>query len=427
MVPGSAITVSNTVISLATGASALYIGSSTIPLAVANSAASAALPAITFNSQSINAGSASGYVIGSQTLVPGSAITVSNTPISLASNAAAVVIGSSTIPLAVPGSGIVTALPVITFGSQAITANSASNYVLGSQTLVPGSAITVSNTVVSLATNAAAVAIGSSVIPLAVPNPASSAALPVLTFGSQAITANAASDYVFGSQTLIPGSAITVSSTVISLATGASAVFVGSSKIPLAVPAPTVSAALPVITFSGSTLTANAASEFIFGTQTLKPGGPAITVSNTVISLAPGASAVIIGTSSIPLAVPAPATALPVLAYSGAAITANAASDFVFGSQTLTPGGPAITVSGATLSLASDAEFVVEGTQTVKLTAAVTGGGAAASDKSTGGQIMQPFTGGAGARGGVLGGVGGVSWGACIVGLGVGGLVVWGS
>ena len=47
--------------------------------------------------------------------------------------------------------------------------------------------------------------------------------------------------------------------------------------------------------------------------------------------------------------------------------------------------------------------------------------GASASDKSTAGQIIQPFTSEAAARRGMLKDVGGVWWGAFLVGL-----VVWG-
>ncbi|SLM41074.1 hypothetical protein LPUS_11975 [Lasallia pustulata] len=433
LAPGSAITVSNTVISLATGASALIIGSSTIPLVIPIAATqSAALPAITFNSQSLTADSSSQFFLGSQTLKPGSAITISNTLISLATNVAAVVIGSSTVPLAAPVAGTSVALPVITFNAQLITANSASDYVFGSQTLVPGSAIAVSNTPVSLASNAAAIIIGSSTVHLSIPSPATSKPLPVLTLGSQTITANAASAYVIGTQTLTPGSAITLSNTIISLAPGASTLFIGTSTLPLTAPVLTLSKPFPVITINSQVITANAASAYVIGTQTLVPGS-AITISNTVISLAFGASTLYIGTSTIPLAaaVPTGSGVLPVFTYSGSTLTANAASDYVFGTQTMAPGGPAITVAGAMLSLASDAGFIVEGTQTVALgaggTSATGSAGASASDKSMAGQIIEPFTGaaaGKGETGGAFGGLGRGAW--IVVGLVVGAWDVWG-
>lgn len=97
----------------------------------------------------------------------------------------------------------------------------------------------------------------------------------------------------------------------------------------------------------------------------------------------------------------------------------------------MAPGGPAITVAGAMLSLASDAGFIVEGTQTVALgaggTSATGSAGASASDKSMAGQIIEPFTGaaaGKGETGGAFGGLGRGAW--IVVGLVVGAWDVWG-
>ncbi|KAI4134698.1 MAG: hypothetical protein LQ347_001302 [Umbilicaria vellea] len=411
----------------------------------ANSQASAVesyVPTLTLSvgAAVITASPGSAIVVEGSTIVPGAAITVSNTVISLATGAPALFIGSSTIPLAVPIPAASQALPAVTINSQAITADSSSHYIIGSQTLAPGSAITVSNTVISLATGASALFIGSSTIPLAVPIPAVSQALPAITINSQAITADSSSHYIIGSQTLVPGSAITVSNTIISLATNAAAIVIGSSAIPLAAPAsPTSVAAAPVITFNSQPITANSASDYIIGTQTLVPGS-AITVSNTIISLATGASAIFIGSSSISLAAPAAkaSAAPPVISFAGSTLTANAASEFVFSTQTLTPGGPAITVSGAKLSLASNAAFIVEDASTINLTPTATGAatipsgivgvaggsvgtkgtnvvtGSSAGSTGLGGQIAQPFAGEA-----AVSRSGGVGLVACIVGLAV--------
>ena len=131
------------------------------------------------------------------------------------------------------------------------------------------------------------------------------------------------------------------------------------------------------LTINGVKVTPNPASAYVIQSQTLAPGGPAITVSGTRISLASDAAAVVIGTQtsvlfrttgtyeveSIPPHVsdnPQPAT----LTINGITVTPNSASNYVVETQTLKPGGPAITVSGTRVSLASDAGALVIGSQT---------------------------------------------------------------
>jgi hypothetical protein len=53
-----------------------------------------------------------------------------------------------------------------------------------------------------------------------------------------------------------------------------------------------------VLTLGTETFTANSLSQFLVAGQTLVPGGPAITVSGTPISLAPGATAAVVGSNS---------------------------------------------------------------------------------------------------------------------------------
>lgn len=132
-------------------------------------------------------------------------------------------------------SGGSTSTPVallITSRSSTITANSATQYVVGGQTLVPGSAIEVSGTTYRLLPGDSQLMVGMSTTNLmpAMTEPPSgpSDALPLLTLGDSTVTANSASEYVVGDQTLAPGSAIVVSGTTISLASGASQLVVGS-------------------------------------------------------------------------------------------------------------------------------------------------------------------------------------------------------
>ena len=65
-------------------------------------------------------------------------------------------------------------------------------------------------------------------------------------------------------------------------------------------PSPTRAASLPVIVFGSSKFTANDASEFVIGSQTLAASRPVVTISGTKISLDPSRSEVVVGTSTGP-------------------------------------------------------------------------------------------------------------------------------
>ncbi|KAI9779168.1 MAG: hypothetical protein M1839_007703 [Geoglossum umbratile] len=205
---------------------------------------------------------------------------------------------------AVPGPSFIveswTAPLTFTFQGSSIIANPQSQFVVGGQTLVPGGpAITVSGTSVSLAPSASYIVVGPSTISLNPQYSGPNTGSPLLlTFDSQTLTANSLSQFTIAGQTLmLGGPAITVSGTRISLGPSASYAVIGSSTIPL-VPQNSNTQS-PVILIPGiQTLTANSRSLFTIAGQTLVPGGPAITVSGTRISLAPGGSAVVVGSSN---------------------------------------------------------------------------------------------------------------------------------
>ncbi|CAD6594441.1 MAG: hypothetical protein ASARMPRED_009442 [Alectoria sarmentosa] len=331
---GPAITVSGTRISLAPGGTEVFVGSSTIEL-VPTFTPRPSPPPLTLGSQIYTADSKSEYTLAGQTLIPGGpALTISGTRLSLAPSATQVVVGSSTIrfrPTFTP--------PPLKLGSQTFTANSASDYIIDGQTLVPGSpAITVSGTPISLAPDATQVVIGSRTIDLV-----SAAIPPLLTFDSKTFTANSASDYIIDGQTLVPGApALTLSNTPISLAPDASEVVIGVSTEILR-----SSATIPPIVIGSQTFTANSASDFIIDGQTLIPGAPALTISNTPISLAPGVSEVVIGGSTEILR---SGVTLPPIVIGSQTFTANNAGAYVIGTQTLTPGASGIVVPGSILT-----------------------------------------------------------------------------
>ena len=258
-----------------------------------------------------------------------------------------------------------------------------------------GSPVTADNIVYSLAPSATALISNGQTIALQtfaapVADTVKQAAIPALTFAGETYTANSDSAIIIKGQTLIPGSsAITVSSTPISLAPGAKVAVIAGQTQSLSSASIT---AEPVLTFGGSTYTANAASAFMIAGQTLSPGGT-ITASSTPISLATGAAFAVIAGSTQSLALAPAPTGPPTFTFNGSTYTAGTGSDFVIGSQTLTEGG-VVTVAGTPISFASNGGDVVVGASTE----AVNIGGLIMSGFGNGGASVTgsvQFTGGA--------------------------------
>jgi hypothetical protein len=161
---------------------------------------------------------------------------------------------------------------------------------------------------------------------------------------------------------------VTVGGTTLSLpATGGAVVINGVLTTPATAPTPAA-----IIPLGFTTLTGNPASQFVIGSQTLSPGGPAVTISGTTLSLpATGGGVIINGVLTYPTA-------------AAAALAENSLSQIVIGgSVTLTPGGPAVTVGGTTYSQASSGNVViVNGTPTtVPVIPSLTGGSSRTSQR----------------------------------------------
>lgn len=253
-----------------------------------------------------------------------------------------------------------TPAPVLTFGGAPYTANPASQFVIAGQTLAPGAQITVSGTPISLPPGSSNVAvIGSSTQSLSLITPAPGQGPAVLTFAGSIYSANAASQFVIAGQTLNPGAQITVSGTLISLAPtgGASNIAVIGTSTQALGNAAAAAQSPTLLTFDGSTYTANSASQFVIDGKTLTPGGQ-ITAFGTPISEAAGGSFAVIGSSTQSFMIPGPTQAPALLTFNGQTYTANSASDFIIAGQTLTPGGQ-ITVSGTPISEAASGSGLV--------------------------------------------------------------------
>ena len=254
-----------------------------------------------------------------------------------------------------------TPAPVLTFAGSAYTANSASQFVIAGQTLNPGAKITVSGTPISLApgsSNIAIVGTNTQALSMITPGPAQAPAL--LAFGGSTYTANAASQFVVAGQTLNPGQQITVSGVPISLASSGVSnnyAIVGGRTQSLQNAATAPAQAPALLTFGGSTYTANSASQFVIAGTTLTPGG-SIAVFGTPISEGLGGSFAVIGTNTQAFQTPGVTAAPALMTFNGQTYTADSASKFVIAGQTLTPDG-IITVSGTPISEAASGSGLV--------------------------------------------------------------------
>ena len=317
-------------------------------------------------STTLTADSSSNFLIGSQTLAPGSApITHSGIVLSLPSSGTAVVIGPSTQSILAPTPH---SAPIITLGGSTFTADSSSQFHIGSQTLAPGGTIVRSSQVVSLAHNAATVIVGSQTQQLS-QHLIAPASTPVITIGGSTLTANSASHFEIGSQTLVPGGAAITNSVgqILSLAAGGSSIVVDGQTRQVS---QQIATPAPVITVGDSHITANSRSQFVIGSQTLAAGASAITVSNQVISLVSSGNAVVFGQRTQAINAPSQFVAMqaPILTLGQSTFTANSKSEYIVAGQTLHAGSPPIVVSGSTISLVPSAAAVVVNGKTASLT-----------------------------------------------------------
>ena len=170
----------------------------------------------------------SAIVVAGQTLSQeASAIIEGNTAMSFATAGEKTTIGSSDSAQAAQSSTTMLQVPVLTYGGSPNTADVSSHFLITEQTLVPGSAITISGTLVSLAPDASNAVVGGNVEHLTdiniIPTAEQKTGGPV---------------YHIAGQTLAPGGTVTVSGTPIYIPSGNSIAVVGSSTHSLAAVTP---------------------------------------------------------------------------------------------------------------------------------------------------------------------------------------------
>ena len=127
------------------------------------------------------------YIIGSQTLNPGSIIQVSRTPLSLAPDASTLAIGATTVPLnQSPDTPMATITPAPSLPGSADIGNAQSGIVRGSQTVsLGGPVVIISGTPYSVAPSTIAVIVGTSTIAFQLARTP-----PAITVGGSIIMAN---------------------------------------------------------------------------------------------------------------------------------------------------------------------------------------------------------------------------------------------
>lgn len=301
------------------------------------------------------ANAVSDNIVGKQVLSPaGNPIIVSETTYSLVVQASAVVINGVTNTLPTYRDTNPNPTAVLSIGSLRLTADTASEYILDSKTLSPGGTpIVVSGTTYSLAPQASENIVNGVISDLSEKKNAEPTPEPVIRIGSQYLAPDTAFRYIAGSKTLIPGAIpIVVSGTTYSLASKASAVVINGITSFL----PESSEATPVskIRIDSQYWTLDPTLEYNLGSKTLVPGAAPITVSGTTYSLAPHASALVVnGVTSILQAHKSTSTSIPSSASSRNQI------EYLVGSQTLSPGAPAIIISGIPISFIAAGNIIM--------------------------------------------------------------------
>lgn len=290
----------------------------------------AAAPVVTVAGHEVTADTSGNYAIGSQTLVPGgSAVVTAGTTYSLSPSGTSLAVNGAEEPVRIGMAG-----PALTFAGHAVTADTAGDYVIGSQTLVPGApAIVADGTTYSLSPSGSRLAVDGVEQPVDV-----GTAAPALTLASHTITADKSGDYVIGTETLVPGaSAIVVGGTTYSLSPSGTSLAVNGVKQPVKTGEESVTAASADAYFSadGQIFPLGPSGVVISG-STLAAGHQ-ITVAGTTYSLESSETALVVNGVTEMLQY---ATMEPVLTLGSNVYTEiSATPGFVIGSQTLRSGG----------------------------------------------------------------------------------------
>lgn len=291
LAPGRFISPFGTPIYLSPDATVAVTGSSSSKQTLITPAPSLYAPQLTLTGSIYTADPFGNFFTAGQTLLPGGAITVLNTPFSLAQDGIVAVVGSDTQLIHPTGA---TAAPGLTFNSGTFAADSKGDFIIADQTLTPGGAITVSGTPISVAAGGSVAVVGTR-SQLLIHGPMITQE-PIFTFDGSTYTADASSEFTIEGEILTRGGHITVNGTTLFFDAGGANVVVGTSRQVLRT-ATLTGAEAATITVGGQTYTADASQGFVIGGQTLTKGG-GITVDGAAVSFAAGGTDVVVGGST---------------------------------------------------------------------------------------------------------------------------------
>lgn len=249
-------------------------------------------------------------------------------------------------------------LPTVA-GNPIITAPSGGVVVGGITITAGGAAATVGGTVISVLPSSGGLIVGGSTVAVPVaPQP------PLPTLGGQQFQAGPNSAIIIGGTTVTPGRApMTLGGTTFSVPVNGGGIVVNGNTMTIP-PAP--AATPPVV---GGQQVQAGPSGVVIGTNILSAGGPAVTVSGTVISALRGGSSIVVNGNTVPLAV-VPVPTRPIIAGQTVQIGPNGA--VIIGGTTITAGGPPAIISGTIISvLPSGGGLVVGASGTIILAGAL--------------------------------------------------------
>ena len=322
------------------------------------------LPAVTIAGQTFNP-NPSGFELAGQAVKPGGpGIVVSGTPVSLAPSGT-LIVGGSAIPLSNPAPQV---QPLKLGGESFVPKPEGFN--VGEQAVRPGGpAVVIAGTPLSLAPSGT-LYLGGSTIQLVQAVPTEAAQHPqLLNVGGKQFVPNPTGFVVAGQSVKPGGPAVNIVGTPVSLAQD-SALYVGSSIIQLdSADAGPVTSLAPqnVVNIGGKPVVAFPTGFAVPGGSNIIPGGPAITVASTPVSL--GSDGILhVGTSAIPLSTPdrnlngQNPKPFNVGSFTFTPVAPSATGVMVEGT-TILPNSPPQTVHGTTISLDANNDLFVNGTR----------------------------------------------------------------
>ncbi|KAK6005413.1 hypothetical protein QM012_007055 [Aureobasidium pullulans] len=306
------------------------------------------------------------YIVADQTLSRGGpGIEISGTTYSLEPSGDNVIVNGEATPVSSLQLALAQPATVVVGDVTPAPESSGAYYIVAGQTLSPGaSAIEISSVTYSLPRSGANIVVNGAT---SLANAASTPAPVVL--GSVTAASFIGGGYFVSSQILSPGgSEIEVSGTTYSLATSGNTVFVNGkpTAIPIAASAVPLTGASSLVNavdtpmpvaFGSVTAAPFISGGYVLASQVLSPGSTAIELSGTTYSLAASGNTVFIDGKPTDFQNVAAAVSLTIGSQTFTAVAASI-TPLVIASQTLTPGGPTITVSGTTYSLPP---FVTDG------------------------------------------------------------------